>query len=85
MKKLFLAAFVASMFVFASCGNPIDKKLDRLEEIKEQIMKLDEEGANKEEYADFIPELKEIKKDLEEMEKDMTEEQKERLNGIINN
>lgn len=85
MKKLFLTAFVASMFIFASCSNAIDKKLDRLEELKEQSLKLDETGASATEYTDIFSEVMDIMKELDGMKKDMTKEQEERLNEIINN
>lgn len=83
MKKLFLALFAASMFIFASCSNEIDKKIDRLEELKEQSIKLDEAGANEEEYIEIAAEAMKIVGELMEMEKDMTQEQKDRVEKIM--
>lgn len=83
MKKLFLAAFVASMFVFASCGNPIDRKIDKFEKTVNKIEQLRDEGKS---FRD--QEVKELQEEafgiLEELNKEeLTKEQKDRIYTIM--
>lgn len=79
MKTLFLSTFVASMLIFTSCGNPIDRKIDKLEKAANKVEQLKNEGKSfdDKEIRELQEEAFNILKELKDEE--LTQEQKDKV------
>ncbi|MCH5318182.1 MAG: hypothetical protein J1E38_00560 [Paramuribaculum sp.] len=89
MKKFFYAVAFALVIGLASCGgNEIDKKIDRLEELKEQAEKLQTEDVNdpavQQKAIEIASEAMQIGAELTKEHDKMTEAQIERLKALKN-